>query len=180
MPILQSRLGSGGGGGGDATAANQTTQITEAQITNDYLKDANNLSVFTDPSDISLFKINSNGESVLKDRFDESVFTNTAQNSIFKDTLNESVFKDPVTGDTVFIAGGKTIADRVYESFILLEGSIKTNASTTVTSFTSTTLAGVAALLETFLQANPNIYIINISFSSAGVTQHDVLLTYNV
>jgi len=111
---------------------------------------------------------------------DPSVFKDpTSDLSVFlDDTLNQSVFKDNL-GDTVFISAGKTIADRVYESFNLLEGSIRTNAATTVTSFTSTTLAGVAALLETFLQANPNIYIINISFSSAGVTQHDVLLTYN-
>ena len=68
----------------------------------------------------------------------------------------------------------------IYGDTNFLVESIKTKASTSVNSFTSTTLSGVAALLQTFLQANPDLFIINISFSSGGVTQHDVLLTYNL
>lgn len=89
----------------------------------------------------------------------------------------DSVFKDNL-GSTVFIAGGKTIGDRVNETFNLLSKTNISSINTIVISFTSTTLSGVAALLETFLQAN-QINIINISFSSGGVSQHDVLLTYN-
>ena len=93
---------------------------------------------------------------------------------------NESVFKD-LNGFSVFMDSGKSVADRANQIALLLTNSIVSNPSNTfVTSFTSTTLAGVAALLETFLQANPAISIINISFSSGGVNQHDVLLTYNI
>jgi len=145
----------GGAGTGDATAANQQKQIDQL-------------------TELSAYP------SVLKDNADLSVFYNPTQRSVFKDdSTDESVFKDSA-GDTVFIKGGKTVTDRVSVTFDLLSKTNLASATTVVTSFTSTTLAGVAALLETFLQANPSIYIINISFSSAGVTQHDVLLTYNV
>jgi hypothetical protein len=39
---------SGGGGGGDATAANQTSQITEAQTANGFLDDILNLGLYYD------------------------------------------------------------------------------------------------------------------------------------
>jgi hypothetical protein len=107
-----------------------------------------------------------------------SVLKDNADLSVFKDNNGDSVFTD--TGASVFIASGKSVGDRAYFINENLSRSIRTTTSTTVTSFTSTTLAGVATLLETFLQANPSIYIVNISFSSGGVTQHDVLLTYNV
>ena len=145
----------GGAGGGDATAANQQKQIDQL-------------------TELSAYP------SVLKDNVDLSVFYNPTQRSVFKDdSTAESVFKDSA-GDTVFIKGGKTVTDRVSVTFDLLVKTNLTLATTVVTSFTDTTLAGVATQLETFLQANVGIYIVNISFSSGGVAQHDVLLTYNV
>jgi len=143
-----------GAGGGDATAANQQKQIDQLTELSTY-------------------------PSVLKDNADLSVFYNPTQRSVFKeDATGESVFKDP-SNVSVFVSGPKSIADLTNTTLNLLTKINVSTSSTVVTSFTSTTLAGVATLLETFLQANA-VTIVNISFSSGGVAQHDVLLTYNV
>jgi hypothetical protein len=62
------------GGGGDATAANQTTQINEAQTTNSALYDV--------------------AGPVLKDANNSSVFNNyLSQESVFKTTNGNSIFE---------------------------------------------------------------------------------------
>jgi hypothetical protein len=189
----------GGGGGGDATAANQTTQITEAQNTNNYIAPGAN-SVFVDPASVtSVFKNISNGSSVFIDgTTSNSAFLDNAAESVFYNPIQRSVFKNPSTSESVFIGSlngisvfetvsQKTVAE-LSETILSEITAVKNNfirntdsyATTVVTSFTDTTLAGVATQLQTFLQANPAISIVNISFSSGGVTQHDVLLTYNI
>jgi len=153
----------GGAGAGDATAANQQKQIDQLTESSGY-------------------------SSVLKDNADLSVFYNPTQRSVFKeDSTGESVFKSSLTNTSVFETNTKTVAELldqlnvgVNNSTNLFVKNTQPLSTTVVTSFNSATLAGVATLLQTFLQANPGISIINISFSSGGVTQHDVLLTYNI
>ena len=156
-----------GGGGGDATAANQQKQIDQLAEASGYpsvLKDNADLSVFYNPTQRSVFKIDATGESVFKD-------PNSGSNVFIGDINNLSVFKNSL---------GKTITE-IFDAYLSqYVKQVIPAASTVVTSFTSTTLAGVATLLETFLQTNPGITIVNISFSSGGAAQHDVLLTYNV
>lgn len=65
------KKGTGGGGGGDATAANQTTQIFEANTTNDKIT------------------VGTGTPSVFKDNLQGSVFTSLVNNeSYFYKTLN--------------------------------------------------------------------------------------------
>ena len=156
---------SGGGGGGDATAANQQIQINQL--------------------------VENSGEvSVLKDTNDQSVFL---------DTTNLSVLKDPVSGDSNFylngsvaywgqtnntqlqsIGGTLTDIENYLQNSFTNNGSLfSPNTNNYVQTFTDTTLAGVGAQLETFLQAGgTRIAIKNISFSSGGAAQHDIILVY--
>jgi len=67
-----------GGGGGDATAANQATQITEAQILNDFYLGLGPQTIFTDANGPSVFLDNPAGNrSVFYDQTnDKSAFIN--------------------------------------------------------------------------------------------------------
>lgn len=144
----------GGAGSGDATAANQVTQI-------DILQEYSGIS------------------SVFKNNHQQSYFSDSTNEGAFQNPDNRSVFKD-ADGESVFISNTRTISFLTEEISIAVKNSIISANTTIVTFFTNTTLSGVAAQLQTFLQANPGIYIVNISFSSATAAQHDVLLTYNI
>lgn len=168
----------GGGGGGDATAANQVLQLAQDATAANQLIEINQL-------------IENSGEaSVLKDTNDQSVFL---------DNTNLSVLKDPVSGDSNFYLNGSvaywgqtnngelqslssTLTDiRTYlqNSFTNNGSLFSTNTNNNVQTFTDTTLAGVGSQLETYLQAaGTRIAIKNISFSSGGAAQHDIILVY--
>jgi hypothetical protein len=179
----------GGGGGGDATAANQTTQINQ-------LFDGNLESVFLDPaSSDSVFKNINN--SVFKDATTVGVFKNINNESVFKDNAAESVFLTP-SGDSNFYLNGSiaqhtfdtsqslvSIGTQIGDTNNYLENSLTNNGSpfgvntnSNVITFTDTTLAGVGAQLQTFLRGVGLKTIVNISFSSGGVAQHDIICVY--
>ena len=179
MPILQARIGPAGGGGGDATAANQVLQLaqdaTSANQTNQILQ----------------LEVNSGIPSVFKDAGDKSVFNENA--------FNNSVFKDPVNGDSNFYLNGSVaywgqtnngelqsigstqtdIRTYLQNSFTNNGNLFSPNTNNGVQTFTDVTLAGVGLLLQNFLQAaGTRIAIKNISFSSGGAAQHDIILVY--
>jgi hypothetical protein len=167
-----------GGGGGDATAANQVLQLAQDATAANQQIEINQL-------------IENSGEaSVLKDTNDQSVFL---------DNTNLSVLKDPVSGDSNFYLNGsvaywgqtnngelQSLSATLVDIRTFLQNSFTNNGSlfspntnNGVQTFTDTTLAGVGTQLETFLQsAGTRIAIKNISFSSGGVAQHDIILVY--
>jgi hypothetical protein len=165
----------GGGGGGDATAANQVLQLGQDATAANQLIEINQL-------------IENSGEaSVLKDTNDQSVFLDNTNLSVFRDLSgNSNLYYNQSVAQSAFNTEANTLgtSNGVGTLTTNLNNSFTNNGSptgtnlTSVQTFTSTTLAGVGALLQTFLRAPGVLAIKNISFSSGGATQHDVILVY--
>ena len=188
MPVIQTGPDAAGGGGGDATAANQLTQINEAQDTNSYLIDTAG-STLKDGNNSSVFNNYLTQESVFKDNNQESVFK--------EDTLKNSVFKTP-SGDSNFYQNGSVAfwseannvqlqsSNSILSSINLLNknaftnngNAFSVNTNSNVITFSDVTLAGVGAQLQTFLRGVGIKTIISITFSSAAAAQHDVICVY--
>jgi hypothetical protein len=118
-----------GGGGGDATAANQTTQITEAQTTNSLLSNSGDpASVFLD-NGLSVFLDSGTGENVFND------FTNN--NSVFK--TNATSFQN----ESIFTAQCENLIASPFQ----------------VATFTSATFAATATLLQNFLNSTDCVIV---------------------
>lgn len=174
----------GGAGGGDATAVNQVKQIDQLAENSGYpsvLKDLNN--------DKSVFLNGNNGTSVFISQIDAS--------SVFEDSTQESTFK--ISNSSVFKNGGVGIAqissnidtqlsglntqvtltnDYLKQSLTNSGNQFSVNTNVNVATFTNTTLAAVGTDLQNFLRGAGRKSIINISFSSSGVNQHDIICVY--
>ena len=90
-----------------------------------------------------------------------------------------SVFKKTVDDLSVFLnsTGSKSITDLTEDTNgILKEIYTLTGAGFFCAGFTSTTLGGLATLIQNYLNTTPSNYIVSITFSSAGSTQHDALV----
>jgi preprotein translocase subunit SecG len=138
-----------GGGGGDATAANQATQITEAQNTNNLLTDpATAISVFVDSATSA------------------SVFIDT--------TIGISAFLDQITQKSAFInqTTGKSALNELLERQ-------EPTVTSTVIALQNATSGGLAAAVQTNLRANAGFVIMNISYlHEGGATPWHAFITY--
>jgi urease alpha subunit len=115
--------------------------------------------------------------------------TDPTTGSVFLNSSGDSVFINPSTGVSI-VAYTEAIAQSTLDTLNSVNGvknvinrSQSNNiggGTTLVQSFTATTLAAACLLLQNFLQVASTLYIINISFSSAGATQHDIILVYNI
>jgi hypothetical protein len=175
MPILQTRIGSGGGGGGDATAANQTTQITlESSIDAQISSLSTNFINKTAPNFSGI-------ESVWKDANLRNVFQITDSSSVFKDIVNNSVFQDQ-NGLSVLRDNTDTSTFNTSTYKSILKQSKISNNLTNVISFFNTSPSTLAADIETWLQSN-NVVIIQICYADAGgvaPNPHTALIIYNL
>ncbi len=147
-----------GGGGGDATAANQTTQITEAQILNDFYLGLGPQTIFTDSTGPSVFLDNPGGNK-----------------SVFYDQVNnKSTFIDQVTNKSAFI--DQTTGQSALNTLLLRQ---QPTSTTTVSFLQNATFAGLAALVQADLRANTAKVILNISYiHDTGGTPWHAFITY--
>jgi hypothetical protein len=171
MPVIQTGPDASGGVG-TATAANQATQISIAQSTENRLQDNyDGGSVFKNDNDDggSVFKI-PNGQSVFKNSLNDPVFLD-GDTSVFKDDINRPVFLDGFTKSVFKTNNGQSI---------LKKSKISDNL-TSVQSFANTTPATLASDIQTWLRSNI-VVIIQIVYADAGglaPNPHTALIIYN-
>lgn len=128
-----------GGGGGDATAANQATQITEAQTTNLGLGD---ISFFTQGTKDNLFDNDSGNSNAILTRQtrDEVVDVNTKLEVIRKysafNTFYSKVFEDHEAGNTISLNGAVKI---VFQSNTDVQNIINMNGDDVTSNYVSST-----------------------------------------
>jgi hypothetical protein len=161
------------GGGGNATAANQQKQIDQLAEISGYpsvLKDKVDESVFIQNQD-SVFV----GDRTVGN--DYGVFKNSSNKSIFKEgSTNRGVFTE-ITGKSTFNADSDD--SLLFKSIVNNFNSLSPGRPNNVVCqyFTDVTAAGVAGLLNGFLNATP-CYIISLT-SSQGAGTHDLFLLYS-
>lgn len=169
----------GGSGGGDATATNQDTQIAQQS-------DIDSPSVFKDNFDGRSVLKDGAGMSVFKDLSYVSHFADGSNNvSVFKKNNQKSVFKDESDGeswlkkitDNTNAAGGLGIASWLAQ----LNGAIKNTQGRGVFSIThhinSATASALASDIQTYLNGNANIILVQQSIVYNGATW-DAFLTW--
>lgn len=163
---------SGGGGGGDATAANQATQITEAQTTNLGLGD---ISFFTQGTKDNLFDSDvglSNAELTKQVR-DELTSANTKLESIREYSLYNSlysrIFQDHEGGNVINLNGAVKI---VFNQNTDVEELFDMNGSNVTTNYLSSTQATKVVHVGSEIICNytgPNDLFDDITLGAAGV-----------